>query len=130
MKSFAAVWISLCRWRWWRDAGAEIARRASGSVTLAQASDIEALRERMRDIERVAHWVPRSRCLDRALSLVEWADAHAIPVQLCIGVQRNSGSLRAHAWVQCGEIILDPDPEATTRFSRMDSAVPGMRFDR
>lgn len=130
MKSFLAIWISLWRWRWWLDAGAEIARRASGSVNLAGTTEIEALHARMRDIERVAHWMPRSRCLDRALSLVEWAEAHAIPAQLCIGVQRNGGSLRAHAWVQCGEVILDPDPEATNRFSRMDSALPNMRFDR
>ena len=130
MNGVLGVWISLWRWRWWRDAGAEIARRASRTIVLADASEIEALRERMRATVRVARWMPRSRCLDRALSLVEWADAHAIPAQLCIGVQRNTGGLCAHAWVQSGEVILDPDPASTARFTRLDSVGTDMRFDR
>jgi hypothetical protein len=126
--SRVALWLSLWRWRWWRDAGAEIARRAGASPrAAADEAGIARLRVLMHEIERVARWMPRSRCLDRALALLECADAERIPAELCIGVRPLRQRLLAHAWVQSGDVVLDPDVAATAAFARLEAgaAVPG-----
>lgn len=133
MTQWPGIWISLLRWRWWRDAGAEIARRAAvPALPVSDLGELAAtrLRWRMQDIERVAKWMPRSRCLDRALCLAEWADQQRLPAELCIGVKRQGERIRAHAWVRSGDIIIDPDPLSTAQFLRLDSGVAGLEFDR
>jgi hypothetical protein len=130
MTSTFEIWWSLWRWRWWRDAGAEIARRVVDVPARSDAGGADILRARMLRIERVARWVPGSRCLDRALSLVEWADAQDLPAQLCVGVLRHGNQIRAHAWVQMGDAVIDPDPAAASRFVRLQAHQPGLEFDR
>jgi hypothetical protein len=124
------IWWSLWRWRWWRDAGAEIALRAARLPAHGDARCAEILFARMRRIERVARWVPGSRCLDRALSLADWADGQDLPAQLCVGVLRQDDRIRAHAWVQAGDVVIDPDPAAASRFVRLQAHQPGLEFDR
>jgi hypothetical protein len=130
MTSTFEIWCSLWRWRWWHDAGAEIALRVSRVPASGGEKCAEVLRGHMLRIEQVARWVPGSRCLDRALSLVEWADKQDLPAQLCVGVLRQGDRIRAHAWVQTGEVVIDPDPAAASRFVRLQSHQSGLEFDR
>jgi len=125
-----ADWLGVLRWRWCRPVGDVVARRASQDASgHAEPADIRALEACMWRIQRSARWVPRSRCLDRALRLLDVADAMAIPAQLRIGVLRVGINVRAHAWVVCGDAILDPDPVATRRYLPLQGAGAGMEFD-
>ena len=124
------LWLRLWRWRWWRDAGAEVARRAGRASAAADEAGIARLRILMREIARVARWMPRSRCLDRALALLECADAERIPAALCIGVRRAAGRLQAHAWVQSGDVVLDPDVAATAAFEPLQAGAAPPEFGR
>lgn len=130
MSEWLDIWWALWRWRWWHDAGAEVARRAALHCAQADAPAIVSLRERMQRIEQVARWMPRSRCLDRALALVEWADANALCATLCIGVRNQHGRVQAHAWVQSGNSILDPDPESIRQFALLQAGALPAEFDR
>ena len=124
-------WYGLLRWRWVRDAGGEVARRIrltpSGAVSAAQVAQLQ---QRMRDLQRAARWLPRSRCLDRALYLLELADQLGVPACLQIGVRRESAGLQAHAWVVVGDIIMDPDPDATRRYLPMQQTLHEGDFER
>lgn len=127
----AADWLGLLRWRWLRDAGAEVARRArlapQGAASPQQA---ELLRQRMQDLQRCGRWLPGSRCLDRALYLLEIADRIGAPAVLQIGIVRSSAGLQAHAWVRLGDIILDPDPVATGRYLPMQQNIDSGDVER
>jgi hypothetical protein len=128
--SVPRIWWSLCGWRWWRNAGAEVARRVAPVASADDAESVRLLSRYLLRIERTARWVPGSRCLDRALALIECAAAEGVTAQLCVGVRRVDQQLRAHAWVQAGEIIIDPDPQAVSRFVRLQAHQPGLEFDR
>jgi Transglutaminase-like superfamily len=130
MKSAFGIWWSLCGWRWWRDAGAEVARRVAPISTMVDDRGVGILRLRLQRIEHIARWVPGSRCLDRALTLLECADAEHLPAQFCVGVLREGSGIRAHAWVQVGDVIIDPDPIAASRFVRLQAYPGGLEFDR
>ncbi len=130
MTSAPRIWWSLCAWRWLRDAGAEVAGRVAPVASAGDAESVGLLRQYLLRIERTARWVPGSRCLDRALVLIECAAAEGVAAQLCIGVLRVDQQLRAHAWVQAGEMIIDPDPQAVSRFVRLQVHQPGLEFDR
>lgn len=50
----------------------------------------------------------RTRCLHRSLVLHRWLLRDGLPSQLRIGVRKDDGSLRAHAWVELdGQIVGD-----------------------
>ena len=56
------------------------------------------------------HGIVRASCLDRSLLLVWLLARRGIAGELRIGVDRENDSLRAHAWVECGGMVLG-DPE-------------------
>lgn len=62
------------------------------------------------------HRVP---CLPRALVLQRLLAGRGIPSEVRIGVRREGGSLTAHAWVECGDLTLDPEPAAAGRFQAL-----------
>ncbi|MFP3939576.1 MAG: lasso peptide biosynthesis B2 protein [Thermoanaerobaculia bacterium] len=60
--------------------------------------------------------VYRVPCLPRALLLERMLTARGLPARLRIGVRRTAGTVRAHAWVECADQVLDPDPLVERRF--------------
>ena len=131
MTAFLADWFGLLRWRWWRGATVEVARRLRLRADLPiDEADLQVLQQRMFDIQRAAHWVPRSRCLDRALRLLDVADQLSIPASLRLGVLRDGAVVKAHAWVCVGDLVLDPDPLATARYLPMQHSAHPAEFDR
>ena len=60
--------------------------------------------------------VYRVPCLPRALLLERMRTARGLPARLRIGVRRTGGSVRAHAWIECADLVLDPDPRVEERF--------------
>jgi len=83
-------------------------------------------------IARVARWVPRSRCLDRAVLLVELARREALPLRLRLGVRNDaSGRFRAHAWAE--DIAGEPYGDARAAlmgFAPLDGEPVGLEFGR
>jgi len=69
-------------------------------------------------VERAAgfRWF-RVSCLPRALVLERLLARRGLGSELRFGVLRDDGGVRAHAWVECGGLALDPDPTATERFT-------------
>jgi len=70
-----------------------------------------------RRVERAAGFrVYRVPCLPRALLVERWLAARGLPAALRIGARRQGGAFGAHAWVACGDLVLDPDPGVEERF--------------
>ena len=70
-----------------------------------------------RRIERAAGLrLYRVPCLPRALLLRRWLISRGLPATLRIGARREGPLFRAHAWVECGAEVLDPDPAVGERF--------------
>jgi hypothetical protein len=61
-------------------------------------------------------WPLRAHCLPRALALHFWLRREGIPSEVCIGVRKEDGALRAHAWVELGGLVVDDLPLAVAPF--------------
>lgn len=124
------AWLALLRWRWWHSARRELLRRAADETTMrctpAQRDQLAAY---LRQLQRMQRWVPGSCCLDRTLALCAYADHHKIAAVLRIGVCRTTAGFRAHAWVEVGGTILDPDPQATAAFLPLSARPKDLEFD-
>ena len=100
----------------------------SRSISAAEAARCRELAAR---IARASRFVPRSRCLDRAVLLVETARRESLPVRLRLGVRRDAGPFRAHAWVEdaAGEPYGDAR-EALAGFAPLARAPTALEFGR
>jgi hypothetical protein len=72
--------------------------------------------------------VIQAHCLHKSVVLHFWLRREGLPSQLRIGVRKDRGELRAHAWVTLGEYIINDDPRAVAAFTllkgaRLDDAV-------
>lgn len=57
----------------------------------------------------------RSTCLVRSLAISSVLARRGMPCGVCLGVAKDlDGRVIAHAWVRCGDHVIDGDP--TTRF--------------
>lgn len=74
-------------------------------------------------IAHVSRFVPRSRCLDRAVLLVELARRDGTPLRLRLGVRNDAPGFRAHAWAEdaTGEPYGDAR-DALVAFAPLDAA--------
>ena len=84
-------------------------------------------------LEAASHrHVVRARCLHRSLALHAWLRAKRLPSELKIGVRKESGELRAHAWVVLGEHVVNDRQEAVAGFAPLAASggvsVPDLRF--
>ncbi len=72
---------------------------------------------RQRLISMAAHWHPLSMtCLPRALTLRWMLGRRGMTTQLCIGINKSSTGMFAHAWVELdGQAIGEPE-DITERF--------------
>jgi hypothetical protein len=91
----------------------------AGTPPTSDAARLAGARELARRIERAAGFrVYRVPCLARALLLERLLARRGLPATLRIGVRRpGAGPLDAHAWVECGDLCLDPDPRVAERFA-------------
>ncbi len=98
-----------------------LARRArpdGGAPRAPDEAELAAARRLARQVERAAGLrIYRVPCLARALLLERLLARRGLPATLRIGVRRpGAGRLGAHAWVECGGLVLDPDPRVAERF--------------
>lgn len=60
------------------------------------------------DTARRSHFC-RAQCLHRSLVVYWLLRGRGVGVDLCIGVQKEAGEFRAHAWVEYqGQIVVEP----------------------
>ncbi len=75
---------------------------------------------RANGIRRVAHFLPSTQCLARAVTLVWWARRNGLPAQLYVGVKRGvTGTLEAHAWTSLFGVVIDESAEIAAGFTRI-----------
>lgn len=77
-------------------------------------------------VTSAAHYVPAATCLTQALAAKVLLNEAGHPARLTIGVERDAGRLRAHAWVEGddGVIVGDHDLERFTVLPSIDGEVP------
>lgn len=81
-------------------------------LTHGQMPDVENLRRgryyaRKIDAAARRHVLP-ARCLHRSLVLHQWLRQEGVPSELRIGVRKDAGAFRAHAWVEIdGQVVND-----------------------
>jgi hypothetical protein len=72
---------------------------------------------------------PRARCLHQSLALYLWLRDEGVASELRIGVRKDGGALRAHAWVEVGGQVVNDRPASIGAFTPLfstgpDSALP------
>jgi hypothetical protein len=96
---------------------------------------------RLRRTRRFAGWletashrhVVRARCLHRSLALHAWLRRKGLPSELRIGVRKENGELRAHAWVVLAGEVVNDRWESVAAFapltgSSVGASLAGLRF--
>ena len=91
--------VLVARWAPWRS-GARLRRALQPAADRGIGSSPGDAEHVARRIARAARAVPGSRCLDRALVLTETLRGRGAAAALRLGVRREAGALRAHAWVE------------------------------
>jgi hypothetical protein len=84
-------------------------------VEAAGNPDVQAVKlDDVERAERYAYWlevasrhhVVRGECLQRSLVLHRWLRQESLPSKLCIGVRKEDGELKAHAWVELAGTVV------------------------
>ncbi|MFN2399347.1 MAG: lasso peptide biosynthesis B2 protein [Gemmatimonadaceae bacterium] len=78
-------------------------------------------------VSRAASYgVFRPKCLVRAIALHRMLVARGLnQSRIRIGVRRRNGEFAAHAWVECGSLILGDHESHTSTFARLADLRPG-----
>ena len=86
------------------------------------AAEAEAV---FRRVARAARWVPRATCLTQALAAQALLRRRGIQVKLCFGVNKDSSTFRAHAWLELhggGRLGAEDGPAYTP----MEQPIPNL----
>jgi hypothetical protein len=59
----------------------------------------------------------RARCLHRSLALHRWLLQDGLPSELRIGVRKEAGELKAHAWVELAGRVVNDQPSDIEMFT-------------
>lgn len=74
-------------------------------------------------LERASHYhFARARCLHRSLALHQWLHQQRLPSELRIGVRKEEGVLKAHAWVELGGHVVNEPPSSVAAFTPLATA--------
>ena len=87
--------------------------------------DIRRARRYARRIANAAHVsMPRAKCLHRSLTLHSWLRREGFPSELRIGVIKDGAELKAHAWVELADQVVNDRPDAVAVFTPLTRSVP------
>jgi hypothetical protein len=70
----------------------------------------------------------RARCLHQSLLLHQWLGRERLSRNLQLGVYKNGGELRAHAWVEVGGRVVSDHQHAIRRFTPLRGPGGGAPF--
>ena len=86
--------------------------------------DIRRARRYARRIANAAQVsMPRARCLHRSLTLHSWLRHQGFPSELRIGVIKDGAELKAHAWVELADQVVNDRPDAVAVFTPLTRRV-------
>ena len=99
--------------------------------------DIRRARRLGRAVRRAARLSPpHVQCLHRSLVLHQWLRTAGLPSELCVGVLKDAGELKAHAWVELSGQVVNDHPAAIGSFAPLIRhgagdllALPTIRLD-
>jgi hypothetical protein len=122
----AALWMPLF-WLGLRLLGlprfqARLQRSAVTRGAAMSLPDIQALGELVNIAAR--HTLGPRTCLTRSLLLGWLLRRRGVASDLRIGVRLNQGVLDAHAWVECGGVPVNDQPDVGTQFASFGDLVP------
>ncbi len=106
--------VSFLPYRWWKSwLGTP---RDTGSDTAPGSShDINRL---VRLLDAAANHHPRKpTCLRRSLGLKRLLGRRGIASVLRIGVNKDNTKINAHAWVECGGIVINDAPAVASQYA-------------
>jgi hypothetical protein len=109
---------------------------APGAAVADQVAAVRRARRYARIIATASRWHPLPvACLPRSLVLHRWLRGQGLPSDLRIGVQRAQDELKAHAWVQFGNVVLNDEPDAVQPFAPVSAGpqrtpTAAVAFDR
>lgn len=101
-------------------------RAVAASFSQPAANEARALSPesvaRARRLQRVVeiasvHGFAEGTCLSRSLTLLELLRRESIPGTLRVGVRAPGSAFEAHAWVQCGDVVLNDRADVDTRYA-------------
>jgi len=107
----AELGFRLLPWRWLTGALAPLPVRRPASPA-APSAEAEALARQVQDLVRAAaaHHLLPVRCLARSVVSRRLLARRGVGTELRIGVARQGGALRAHAWLEhAGEPLGEPE---------------------
>ena len=71
-------------------------------------------------VRRAARPLPYASCLPRSLALWWLLRRRGIPANIHVGVKKEKGDFRAHAWVEYQEMVLADSEDVRHRFAPFD----------
>lgn len=75
-------------------------------------------------VRSAARWNPMgTTCLTRSLVLCWLLQRQRLVAVLRIGIQRQDGQFRAHAWVEVDDIVITDSPNVAMRFLSFDAEI-------
>jgi hypothetical protein len=85
---------------------------------------VRRARRYARIIGRASRWhVLPVECLPRSLVLHRWLQREGLPSDLRIGVMKDGEELKAHAWIQLGNHVINDQPGAVQPFTPLTDVV-------
>jgi hypothetical protein len=93
------------------------------------SEEIETARNVVRLINVAAtHGLFRARCLQKSLVLVKFLNAQGMPSELKLGARMQGEEFGAHAWVECGGVVINDGEDVECRYPAFRSPA-GQRSD-
>jgi hypothetical protein len=97
--------------------------RADRAIT---PSDVERARRYARWIDVASRYhAVHARCLHRSLALHQWLQKEGLPSRLRIGVRKEQDDLKAHAWVELGDAVVNDSAIRVADFTPLAPALSG-----
>ncbi len=126
----ALTWVAvLLRVRGFARAQRQLSRSAARACEgVLEASDparaVSLARPHAVAVNLAARNLPgKPRCLTRSLSLWWLLRRRGIDSRMCVGVRQLSGEIEAHAWVACGEHVINDHQDIALVFLPFDGDI-------
>lgn len=107
----AGLW--LIPFRWFRGIVTFLTRHASKRPNPRAAEQVS------RAVSAVSRYVPRATCLTQALALHIVLKRAGLPSRIQIGVSKEGGQFKAHAWVESQNKVVIGNGARLKRFTPM-----------
>ncbi len=93
-------------------------------ANVLDADAVRRARRYARWLEKASRYhIVRARCLHRSLTLHRWLRRDGIASDLRIGVRKDGGALKAHAWVEIDGHVVNDGRTAVAQFTPLPKPV-------